>query len=69
MGARILNFPLNRILPANKSSLSGLGKTGPVEQSAPEARKNREIKTLCEILRDEELSKEMFSPDYFMLVE
>ncbi len=69
MGARILNFPLNRILPANKSSLNGLGKNKPAEQSATDVRKNREIKTLCEILRDEELSKEMFSPDYFMLVE
>lgn len=72
MGARIINFPLNKVLPAK--NLSGAKTLRPAAAAAaetdfPDYRPAHEIKSFGDILRDEDLARDMFSPDYFLLVE
>lgn len=76
MSARIINFPSNRILPAIVSFYGFSSETQIVkikddlpEFQTDENYSDREYKEFDEIIRDEELAKEMFPPDYFMLVE
>ena len=71
MGARIINFPLNRIVPAKKLPYTAApSQTGATRETAgADWRPHKETRTLHDIMHDEELAREMFSPDYFMLVE
>jgi len=72
MSARIINFPLNGVLPTF-SFYGFFPETHRVESkgdlSVFQTDKVCSDKHFDEIIKDEELAKEMFPPDYFMLVE
>jgi hypothetical protein len=58
--ARIINFPSKKELL--KRHQARKGKESP-------SKTTREFNALNKILSDQEMAKEMFPPDYFMLVE
>lgn len=60
MKARIINFSSKEDL--SKKHLTQKGKESP-------SKSTKEIKSLNKISTDREFAKEMFPPDYFMLVE
>ncbi len=76
MSAQIIDFPINRVLPTIVPfcGFSSEMRTVKFENNLhePEADKDfsdRENKDFNKIVEDEELGREMFPPDYFMLVE
>lgn len=76
MSARIINFPLNRVIPAIVSfyKFSPEPKVSEIKDNSNEFQtdknySDREYRNFEDIIEDEELAKGMFPPDYFMLVE
>ena len=73
MGARIINFPVEKITTEEKSFDSAFNflanRSSAVEQRSFSKNIDATIKSFNQILSDEELGKLMFPPEYFMLVE
>ncbi len=69
MSATILEFPLNKISSTDKSSYDSDLVVKKVSDYTLSNASSIEYSSFEKILSDRKLSKEMFTPDYFMLVE
>jgi hypothetical protein len=69
MSATILEFPLNKISSTDKSFYDSDLVVKKVSDYTLSNASSIEYSSFEKILSDRKLSKEMFTPDYFMLVE